>query len=257
MAKEYLGESFDIHGGGLDLRFPHHENEQAQSRSVGYGFAQSWLHTAWVTQSGEKMSKSLGNGLLVKEILKTASPFALRFALGSVHYRSQIEWTNETIEHAENCLQSIYRFAETVENNAVENATSQNSNLENINYTCSSLQVAPDFENAMNDDFNVALALSVIYKQIKDNADPETIILELDILGINPLDKNWHMQKNNNDENSKYRKSLDRFIQPLLKLRSDAKKNKQFEEADKIRDRLASANIEIEDTSNGSKWRLS
>ncbi|MDR2799583.1 MAG: cysteine--tRNA ligase [Bifidobacteriaceae bacterium] len=246
MAKTYLGESFDIHGGGLDLRFPHHENEQAQSQSVGYPFAQNWLHTAWVTQSGEKMSKSLGNGLLVKEILKTAHPYILRFALGSAHYRSQIEWTNESLKNAENSLQSVFKFAEGIDS----------KQFENVDFAKADIKVTPDFADAMNDDFNAPKALSVIYKNIKENANPEIILLQLDILGLNPLDKNWHFQRNSDDENRIYRKSLDRFIQPLLKLRADAKKNKQFEEADKIRDRLASANIEIEDTPEGAKWKL-
>ncbi|MFV0284938.1 MAG: cysteine--tRNA ligase, partial [Demequina sp.] len=100
MARRFLGDAFDIHGGGLDLRFPHHENEQAQSRGAGYDFAQLWMHSAWVTQSGAKMSKSLGNGLLVSEVLSRYPAAALRLALAGVHYRSMLEYSEQTMEDA-------------------------------------------------------------------------------------------------------------------------------------------------------------
>src|SRR5699024_7608857 len=101
MSRKYLGETFDIHAGGLDLRFPHHENEQAQSRAAGHGFARLWMHSAWVTQGGTKMSKSLGNSMLVTTILAQAPAVVLRYALTAVHYRSMLEFTSESLHEAE------------------------------------------------------------------------------------------------------------------------------------------------------------
>ena len=112
MAQRYLGESFDIHGGGLDLRFPHHENEQAQSRAAGYGFAQYWLHNGWVTQSGAKMSKSLGNGLLVTVVLAKERAAVLRYAMTAVQYRSMLEWTDDTLREAEATWDRLAGFVE-------------------------------------------------------------------------------------------------------------------------------------------------
>src|SRR5690606_16928199 len=110
MAQRYLGEEFDIHGGGLDLRFPHHENEQAQSRAAGYGFARVWMHSAWVTQSGAKMSKSLGNGLLVSEVLDRYPAPALRLALAGVHYRSMLEYSDSVMDDAAAAWQRLAGF---------------------------------------------------------------------------------------------------------------------------------------------------
>ncbi|MDR3152420.1 MAG: cysteine--tRNA ligase [Bifidobacteriaceae bacterium] len=254
MAKTYLGKSFDIHGGGLDLRFPHHENEQAQSKSVGWRFAKNWIHTAWVTQKGEKMSKSLGNGLLVKDILQKTSPLILRFALGSPHYRSQIEWDNETLDRAKNSLQSILDFINNLDEKLI------NSNNTFLN------KVSNDFANSMNDDFNVPLALSVIYKQIKEyNASKNklneknlclTILTELNILGFNPCNFiNNISQQNANME--KIKNALNILISENLDKRAEAKKNKEFTKADEIRQKLLSAGILIEDKSGGKQvWKI-
>ena len=112
MAQRYLGDTFDIHGGGLDLRFPHHENEQAQSRAAGYGFAQYWLHNGWVTQGGAKMSKSLGNGLLVTAVLAKERASVLRYAMTAVQYRSMLEWTDDTLREAEATWDRLAGFVE-------------------------------------------------------------------------------------------------------------------------------------------------
>ncbi|MDR3116831.1 MAG: cysteine--tRNA ligase [Bifidobacteriaceae bacterium] len=254
MAKTYLGETFDIHGGGLDLRFPHHENEQAQSKSVGWGFAKSWLHTAWVTQKGAKMSKSLGNGLLVKDILQKTSPLVLRFALGSPHYRSQIEWEEKSIENSQNALSAITGFV-----------SNYNFSKNNINKSCK-VSVDEEFCEAMNDDFNVPLALSVIYKQIKNFSNLENktyqnklgqiIFTELNILGFNPLE--FANSKNNQSSaDKKTHKILDILITEYLNKRSEAKKDKNFAKADAIRQKLVSAGIFIEDKSNGEQiWKI-
>ena len=110
MARKYLGDAFDIHGGGVDLRFPHHENEQAQSRAAGLGFANYWLHNAWVTIGGEKMSKSLGNSLLVSEIIQIARPLAVRYYLSAAHYRSTIEYHEGSLREAEAAVERIEGF---------------------------------------------------------------------------------------------------------------------------------------------------
>ncbi|MDR3127872.1 MAG: cysteine--tRNA ligase [Bifidobacteriaceae bacterium] len=265
MAKTYLGQSFDIHGGGLDLRFPHHENEQAQSRSVGYGFAKSWLHTAWVTQKGTKMSKSLGNGLLVKDILQKTTPLVLRFSLGSSHYRSQIEWSDETLVQSNNSLRNIIKFVEKL---------TQKYNKLDIDFK---LTVAEDFAEAMNDDFNVPLALSVLYKQIKKAlkefdesrqinsklpnfqlTDLEKYILsELNILGFNPLSKIWQNNSLAEKDNIKYKTVLENLVKFDLSKRIKAKQIGDFQQADAVRDRLTAAGLNLEDKPNNkTEWYI-
>ena len=114
MAGKYLGEAFDIHGGGVDLRFPHHENEQAQSRAAGHPFASYWMHNAWITTSGEKMSKSLGNSLLVPNVLERVRGIELRYYMVAAHYRSHVEFSFEALEEAAVGFRRIEGFLERV-----------------------------------------------------------------------------------------------------------------------------------------------
>jgi len=155
MAHRYLGDTFDIHGGGLDLRFPHHENEQAQSRAAGRGFARLWMHSAWVTQSGTKMSKSLGNTLSVDAVLAKARPVVVRYALASVHYRSMLEWTPDTLDEATATWERVEGFvrrAEEVTGRVPDVATAA---------------LPERFTAAMDDDLNVPAALAVVHEHVR------------------------------------------------------------------------------------------
>src|SRR5690625_3458347 len=149
MAHRYLGETFDIHGGGIDLRFPHHENELAQSRAAGHGFARHWMHNAWVTVGGEKMSKSLGNSLVVANVLTQVPAVVLRFALGSAHYRSTVEFTEASLAEATSTWERLSGFV----SRAVERVGAAGPD-DVAGRPVSALP--PDFVEAMDDDLNVA-----------------------------------------------------------------------------------------------------
>src|SRR5690606_16557829 len=190
MAQKYLGEEFDIHGGGLDLRFPHHENEQAQSRAAGYGFARLWMHSAWVTQSGAKMSKSLGNSLLVSEVLSRYPAPALRLALAAVHYRSMLEYTDSTLDEAQTQWERLSGFVTRAGERVGQPSPDAVAN--------SDLPVA--FVEAMDDDLGVPRAVALIHETVRagnaalaagDGDAVATALLEvrsmLDVLGLDPL----------------------------------------------------------------------
>ena len=149
MSTKYLGQRFDIHGGGLDLRFPHHENEMAQTRAAGYESAARWMHSAWVTAKGEKMSKSLGTGLSVPSVLAEHSAWVVRYALGSVQYRSMLEWSDQTLAEAEAAYERIMNFI----GHAADALGEQPSRDEITGVSADNLPV--DFVAAMNDDVNL------------------------------------------------------------------------------------------------------
>ncbi len=189
MAKRYLGEAFDIHGGGLDLRFPHHENEQAQSKAAGYEFANYWMHSAWVTQGGTKMSKSLGNGLLVSEVLKDTEAVVLRYALATVHYRSMLEWTEDTVTEAAATWERFAGFC--------SRATERVGVVDFAEVQAAQLPAA--FEAALNDDLNVSVGLASVHEHLKagnsaltsgdDTAVREHLVAiraMLDVFGLDP-----------------------------------------------------------------------
>lgn len=253
MARRYLGESFDIHGGGLDLRFPHHENEQAQSRAAGDGFAQLWMHSAWVTQGGTKMSKSLGNGLLVTEILAQTRPAVLRFALAGVHYRSMIEWMPETLAEAEATWDRFEGF--------VQRATEQVGAVPADEVSSADLPTA--FVAALNDDLNVAAALAVVHEHLKagntalagrdDAAVRAELVLVrsmLEVLGLDPA--SWSSDLGA----GRFTKALDALIASELAARAQARAAKDFKTSDAIRDRLARAGIVVEDSTLGARWTI-
>jgi cysteinyl-tRNA synthetase len=249
MAHAYLGEKFDIHGGGLDLVFPHHENEIAQSEAAGYGFAQRWLHNAWVTQSGEKMSKSLGNSLQVNEILKSVRGIELRWYLGGAHYRSMLEYSPAALEESATNFRRIESFLKRATEIIGEEP---------------SLQLSKEFKNAMNDDLAVPTALASISENLRlgnqavtDN-DKKAIAKNaneirgaLDVLGCDPFDLAF-VQSGGSDLTP----ALDGVIKLALAERASARERKDFAASDAIRDGLADLGITIEDTAQGPRWSI-
>lgn len=260
MAKRYLGEAFDIHGGGLDLRFPHHENEQAQSKAAGYEFANYWMHSAWVTQGGTKMSKSLGNGLLVEEVLKQAPAVALRYALATVHYRSMLEWTAATEEAPVGTLEEAFaaweRFA-----GFYERATEKVGEISLAEVA--SAELPQSFVDAMNDDLNVSVGLASVHEHLKagnsalaagklDAVREHLLVFRamLDVFGLDPA--TWASESGDDRTVA----ALDCLIQSQLEARTQARKDRDFATADAIRDALAKAGIVVEDSADGARWSL-
>ncbi len=251
MAHAYLGEAFDIHGGGLDLIFPHHENEIAQSEAAGYAFAKRWLHNAWVTASGEKMSKSLGNSLQVHELLKTVRGIELRWYLGSAHYRSMLEFSHEALAESATAFRRIEGF---------------------LTRSVEILGVAPTpvistaFRDAMNDDLAVPTALASIAEALKTGnsaitAGDKAVIASaaneirgaLEVLGCDPFDPVFKVQSVGED----FTAALDGVIKLALAQRTAARERKDFAASDAIRDGLSALGITIEDTAQGPRWSIS
>ena len=250
MAHAYLGETFDIHGGGLDLVFPHHENEIAQSEAAGYGFAQRWLHNAWVTQSGEKMSKSLGNALQVHEILKSVRGIELRWYLGGAHYRSMLEYSPEALQEAATNFKRIENFL----HRATELVGAQPT-----------LRINSEFTAAMNDDLAVPAALATISENLRlgnqaitDNdiaavsKNADEIRGALEVLGCDPFDVAFA-----SSGGSDLTEALDGVIKLALAERASARERKDFAASDAIRDGLSALGITIEDTAQGPRWSIS
>jgi len=250
MAHAYLGETFDIHGGGLDLVFPHHENEIAQSEAAGYGFAKRWLHNAWVTQSGEKMSKSLGNTLQVQEILKDFRGIELRWYLGGAHYRSMLEYSREALQEAATNFKRI------------ENFLTRATELTGAQPTA---KISAEFTAAMNDDLAVPAALATISENLRlgnlaitDNdvaaisKNADEIRGALEVLGCDPFDAAFASAGG-----SDLTEALDGVIKLALAERASARERKDFAASDAIRDGLAALGITIEDTAQGPRWSIS
>jgi cysteinyl-tRNA synthetase len=250
MAHAYLGESFDIHGGGLDLIFPHHENEIAQSEAAGYGFAKRWLHNAWVTASGEKMSKSLGNSLQVAELLKSVRGIELRWYLGSAHYRSMLEFSHAALEESATAFRRIESFL----HRSVE--------LLGVQPTA---DLSQSFTDAMNDDLAVPTALAGISEALRlgnsaiTSGDKKVIAQSaneirgaLEVLGCDPFDGAFAGGASEVSE-----QALDGVIKLALDQRTAARERKDFAASDAIRDGLAALGIIIEDTAQGPRWSIS
>ena len=248
MAHAYLGEAFDIHGGGLDLIFPHHENEIAQSESAGWDFAKIWMHNAWVTTSGEKMSKSLGNSLQVMEILKKVRGIELRWYLGSAHYRSMLEFSFEALEESSVNFRRIEGFLQRAK--GLLKSDIQPS-------------ISAQFTAAMNNDLAVPQALADISELVRigNTAITENDLTTLaksasevrgalEILGCDPFDPIFTDSSNSKSE------ILDGLISLALEQRSAARERKDFAASDSIRDSLTALGITIEDTPTGSRWTV-
>ena len=257
MAEKYLGSSFDIHGGGLDLVFPHHENEIAQSNAAGDGFANYWLHNAWITTAGEKMSKSLGNSLLVDEVLKRVRPVELRYYLAGSHYRSMQEYSDESVADAGQGYRRIEGFL--------------SRSAERL-----AISVAPvvlpearpaDFDAAMDDDIGVPSALAVVHDSVRRGnaalaasdvdavqlAFDETLAM-IDVLGLNPWALPW--TSSTGGSSGRETEVIGALVQVVLDQRQDARARKDFAAADAIRDGLDRIGIRVEDTPQGVRWSL-
>ncbi len=264
MSHRYLGEAFDIHGGGIDLRFPHHENEQAQSHAAGYDFANLWIHNAWVTIAGDKMSKSVGNTLDLQSLLEQAPAPVIRFALSSVHHRSTIEWGPRTLELAGKAWTRLSTF--------VDEATAYVVGSGGLG----TLQVDPDqltpdqlpeaFSAAINDDLNVAGALAVIYEHVKSGrravtaGDPVSVAEELllvrsmlDVLGLDPLAENWAAL--GGGQNVGESSAFTDLLGAIVTQRQNAREKKQWEIADWLRGLISDANLDLKDGPAG-KWEV-
>lgn len=255
MARKYLGDTFDIHGGGVDLRFPHHENELAQSRAAGLGFARYWMHNGWLTAGGEKMSKSLGNGMTVSEISKVARPLAVRYYIGSSHYRSTLEYHPTSLAEAETAIARIEGFLERAGGASLLHQE-----------PLAAGDLPSGFAAAMDDDLNVSGALAVVHDTVRagnsalDSGDTAAatlaarqVVAMTSVLGVDPFDATWH---GGSTDDSALVSALDALVQDRLQARATARKDRDFATADAIRDALTTAGITVEDTPAGARWSV-
>ena len=252
MATKYLGAEFDIHCGGLDLQFPHHENEIAQAHAGGDPFARYWMHNGWVTMSGEKMSKSLGNVLSIPNVLTKVRPVELRYYLGSAHYRSMLEYSEASLQEAAAGYRRIESFLHrVVELNAGEIEKGE---------------VTGAFAAAMDDDLGVPAALAEVHNAVRagnsaldkgDTAEATAIAGQVRamtaILGVDPYAPQWRDRDQSNDAALA---ALDVLIADALRRRELARADKDWATADQVRDQLNAAGIDIVDTADGAKWSL-
>ncbi len=251
MAGKYLGDEFDIHGGGIDLRFPHHENELAQSTAAGQRFARYWMHNAWVTAAGEKMSKSLGNGALVSEVTARYPGRAVRLYLAQPHYRSAVEYSESSIEEAAAALARIDGF--------VDRATARAGRVP--------LRVPDGFIAAMDDDLGTPGAVAVLYETIRSGnialsaGDTEQVTARLGevlgmlgVLGLDARDPAWSTA--GGAPQPELAGVVDGLVAELLRQRQAARLRKDFAAADAVRDALGALGVQIEDTPSGPRWSV-
>ncbi|MFD0902828.1 cysteine--tRNA ligase [Actinomadura sediminis] len=249
MATKYLGPTFDIHGGGVDLIFPHHENEIAQSRAAGDGFARYWLHNGLLTVDGEKMSKSVGNVVLLTDLLGRARPAEIRYYLAAAHYRSLMDYTDAALAEAVSAYQRIEGFV----TRAAEVAGPGEPG-----------RLPAAFTAAMDDDLGVPQALAVLHDTVREgngalaSSDDEAVRGHLaavramaGVLGLDPLADEW-TQTGGDD----LRPVVDALVGVALEQRQAARARKDYAAADAIRDSLAAAGIVVEDTPHGPRWEL-
>ena len=252
MAVEHLGESFDLHAGGVDLVFPHHENEIAQSTSAGHPFAQVWLHHGLVTTGGEKMSKSSGVVTGVDEVLAVTRPAVLRYALGAGHYRSPLEWSATTLAEAEAAYGRIETF--------VRNAGAQVGDVE-VDAALSKASWA-EFAAAMDDDLAVSQALAVVHAGVRvgnallDAGERPALAATLadvrrmlSVLALDPVSQ-WP------SASGELAPVVDALVELAVEARAEARARKDWAQADALRDRLAAAGVVLEDTPGGARWRV-
>lgn len=253
MARRYLGSEFDIHGGGLDLRFPHHENELAQSTAAGDGFARYWVHNGLVTVGAQKMSKSLFNFVLAEDVLRERDPLVVRYALAAAHYRSSLDITGSTFDEAEAALDRIRTF--------LERAIRTLRGAEDVRVDAA---VPAAFAAALDDDLGVPQALAVLHEAVRDGNSAldagdrdgalrafADVAVMTGVLGIDPLDPHWR-----STDVSAEAAALDALVQTMIAQRADARAAKDWAAADRIRDAIAAAGIALEDGPDGTHWSV-
>ena len=245
MAGKYLGSRFDIHGGGLDLRFPHHENELAQSTAAGDDFANFWMHNGMVTYEGEKMSKSIGNTISPAQMLEMARPLVVRYYLGSAHYRSILDYRPSSLQEAATAIERVEAFLAATQDVLKPGR-----------------EVPEAFAEAMDDDVNIPRALAVLHEQTRagnaalaageDASEAANAVMAMaEVLGLAQL-----MSFNAEGTSGAEHEALDALIQAVLAERADARAQKDWAKADAMRDLLASAGVQVKDGANGSSWSV-
>jgi cysteinyl-tRNA synthetase len=265
MAKRYLGAEFDIHGGGLDLRFPHHENELAQSTAAGDAFARYWVHNGLVTVNGQKMSKSLGNFTLAKDVLADHDPLVVRYALAAAHYRSSLDLTESSWTEAEAALGRIRTFLERAERAAAQNEKQRTPEAVRAAIEAGNGEYIPllpeEFTRAMDDDLGIPQALAVLHDRVRrgnqalddgDAAAGERALHEVRaMIGVLGLDGESAASATNATASA-----LDALVQTMITQRAEARAQKDWAAADRIRDAIAAAGITLEDTPAGTHWSI-
>jgi cysteinyl-tRNA synthetase len=268
MSRKYVGESFDIHGGGLDLVFPHHENEIAQSHSAGYEFAHYWVHNGLVGVSGEKMSKSLGNSLSIGQMLTQVRPAELRYYLGQAHYRSALEFSPDALSEAAAAYRRIEGFvtraAELGATSAQDAPAGQQDGPRHAGLPARDA-LPPAFVAAMDDDLAVPQALAVVHAELRngnnalaagDRDGTARVAAQvrdmLVVLGLDPLSEPWAAAGSDGDLHG----VVDALVRVALSQRQAARERKDYQAADAIRDDLRAAGVLIEDTPTGPRWEL-
>ncbi len=253
MATKYMGAAFDIHGGGLDLVFPHHENEIAQSNAAGDPFAQYWVHNGLLTLGGEKMSKSIGNSLLVTEMVKRVRPVELRYYLGQAHYRSSQDYSETALDEAAAAYQRIEGFTERA--------------AELVGEVELDGAALPDaFVAALDDDLGVPQALAVLHGAVREGnsalAEGDKVVAAdrlrsvrtmLNVLGLDPVTQ-WSAESGGSAQ--ELHGVVDALVAVALEQRAAARARKDFAAADEIRSRLVEAGVVVEDTPAGARWQL-
>ena len=248
MAGKYLGKRFDIHGGGLDLRFPHHENELAQSTAAGDDFANFWMHNGMVTYEGEKMSKSIGNTISPVQMLQQARPLVVRYYLGSAHYRSVLDYRPTSLEEARVAIERVEAFLAATLELMVPNPQER--------------RVPQDFADALDDDMNIPRALAVLHEQTRagnaalaagtDASEfANAVWAMVNVLGLISL-----MNLDGSGASGAEHQALDALIHTILEQRASARAEKDWATADRMRDVLAAAGITVKDGAQGSTWSL-
>ncbi|PEN16090.1 cysteine--tRNA ligase [Rothia dentocariosa] len=248
MAGKYLGKRFDIHGGGLDLRFPHHENELAQSTAAGDDFANFWMHNGMVTYEGEKMSKSIGNTISPVQMLQQARPLVVRYYLGSAHYRSVLDYRPTSLEEARVAIERVEAFLAATSELMAPNLQDR--------------RVPQDFADALDDDMNIPRALAVLHEQTRagnaalaagaDASECANAVWAMaNVLGLTSL-----MNLDGSGASGAEHQALDALIHTILEQRASARAEKDWATADRMRDVLAAAGITVKDGAQGSTWSL-
>lgn len=268
MAKKYLGDTFDIHGGGQDLVFPHHENEIAQSKCAYHGnFANYWLHNGFIQINGDKMSKSLGNFFLLREILEKFSGNVVRLFILSTHYRKPINFSFENMEDTKKALQNIVKSMNKFEDIVEKYKNEKIENIKNSEFSQKIDEFNKKFEDAMDEDMNTPQALATIFDQIRETnkfistneSEFSTIYYEIkksyeslkrkigNVFGIE-----IEMENSAKEEDGENMKLTKKLIELLIKLRSEARSEKNFKLSDEIRDELKVLGVEIKDNRDGT-----